>query len=110
MAACVYSSEQRQQHDLDDADRREESEQAVAGAGWAMLMPMALFGGAMMPQCIMPGWMQTVGQVSPIKWAILGLEGAIWRGFSAGEMVMPCAILLSFGALCVAVGLRGLCD
>jgi ABC-2 type transport system permease protein len=84
------------------------TEQAVAGAGWAMMMPMALFGGAMMPQFVMPPWMQTVGTISPVKWAILAFEGAIWRGFTLGEMVVPCSILLGFGAVCFALGVRGL--
>ena len=84
------------------------TEQAVAGAGWAMLMPMTMFGGGMMPQFIMPGWMQTVGNVSPVKWAILAFEGAVWRSFTLSEMLLPCAILLGFGALCFAVGVRGL--
>jgi ABC-2 type transport system permease protein len=84
------------------------TEQAVGGAGWAMLMPMAMFGGAMMPQFIMPPWMQTVGNISPVKWAILGIEGAVWRGFTFAEMLLPRAILLSFGAVCFAVGVRAL--
>ena len=84
------------------------TEQAVAGAGWAMLMPMAMLGGAMVPQFVMPPWMLTLSNVSPIKWAILGIEGAVWRGFSASEMLLPVAVLLGFGALCFAVGLRGL--
>jgi ABC-2 type transport system permease protein len=84
------------------------TEQAVAGAGWAMLMPMAMLGGAMVPQFIMPPWMLTLSNVSPIKWAILGIEGAVWRGFSLSEMVMPVAVLLSFGAVCFAIGVRGL--
>jgi ABC-2 type transport system permease protein len=84
------------------------TEQAVAGAGWAMLMPMAMLGGAMVPQFVMPPWMLTLSHISPIKWAILAIEGAVWRGFSAAEMVMPVAILLGFGALCFAVGVRGL--
>jgi ABC-2 type transport system permease protein len=84
------------------------TEQAVAGAGWAMLMPMTMFGGGMMPQFIMPGWMQTVGNVSPVKWAILAFEGAVWRSFTLSEMLLPCAILLGFGVLCFAVGVRGL--
>ncbi len=46
----------------------------------------------------------------PIKWAILGIEGAVWRGFTLGEMMVPCAILLGFGAVCFAVGVRGLGD
>jgi ABC-2 type transport system permease protein len=84
------------------------TEQAAGGAGWAMLMPMTLFGGGMMPQFIMPAWMQTVGNLSPVKWTILGIEGAVWRGFTLSEMLLPCAILLAFGAVCFAVGVRGL--
>jgi ABC-2 type transport system permease protein len=84
------------------------TEQAVAGAGWALLMPMAMLGGAMIPQFIMPPWMLTLGHISPVKWAILAIEGAVWRGFSLAEMVVPCAILLGFGAFCFVVGIRGL--
>ena len=84
------------------------TEQAAAGAGWAMLMPMTMFGGGMMPQFVMPTWMQTAGNLSPVKWAILGIEGAVWRGFTLAEMILPCAILLGFGAVCFAVGVRGL--
>lgn len=86
------------------------TEQAAAGAGWAMLMPMTMFGGGMMPQFVMPSWMQTIGNLSPVKWAILGLEGAVWRGFTFSEMLLPSAILLTFGAVCFAVGVRSLKD
>ena len=86
------------------------TEQAAAGSGWAMLMPLTLFGGGMMPQFIMPGWMQTVGNVSPVKWAIRGIEGAVWRDFTFAEMLLPCGILLAFGVVCFAVGVRGLRD
>jgi ABC-2 type transport system permease protein len=84
------------------------TEQAVAGAGWAMLMPMAMLGGAMVPQFIMPPWMLTLSNISPIKWAILGIEGAVWRNFSAAEMLLPVAVLLGFGTVCFLIGVRGL--
>jgi ABC-2 type transport system permease protein len=84
------------------------NEQAVSGAGWAMLMPMTLFGGGMMPQFIMPQWMLTVSHLSPVKWLILGMEGAIWRGFSAAEMALPCTVLVAFGSACFALGIRAL--
>ena len=86
------------------------TEQAAAGAGWAMLMPMTMFGGGMMPQFIMPPWMQTAGNLSPVKWAILGIEGAVWRNFTVGEMLLPSAILLAFGTVCFLVGVRALRD
>jgi ABC-2 type transport system permease protein len=43
-----------------------------------------------------------------VKWAIRGFEGAIWRDFTLAEMMVPCAVLLVFGAICFAVGIRGL--
>ena len=86
------------------------TEQAAAGAGWAMLMPMTMFGGGMMPEFVMPSWMQMIGNLSPVKWAILGLEGAVWRDFTFSEMLLPSAILLTFGAVCFAVGVRSLRD
>ena len=86
------------------------TEQAAGGVGWAMLMPMTLFGGGMMPQFVMTGWMQTVGHLSPVKWAILGMEGAVWRDFTLLEMMLPCGILLAFGTACFAIGVRALRD
>lgn len=84
------------------------TEEAAAAAGWAVLLPMALFGGAMIPQFAMPGWMQAAGYASPVRWAILGLEGAVWRGFTLREMLAPALVLVVFGAACFAVGVRGL--
>jgi ABC-2 type transport system permease protein len=84
------------------------TEQSVAGAGWGILMLLAMFGGAMVPLMFMPDWMQTASNLSPIKWGILALEGAIWRGFSWTEMLLPCGIMLAIGAVCFALGVRNL--
>ncbi|MBI4718807.1 MAG: ABC transporter permease [Planctomycetes bacterium] len=82
------------------------TEQSAGGIGWAILTVMAMIGGGMVPLAFLPAWMATVGHVSPVKWAILAIEGAIWRGFSATEMLGPCAILLGFGALFFLIGAR----
>lgn len=84
------------------------TEQTASGAGWAILMPLSMLGGAMVPQFVMPPWMQTVGMISPIRWVILAIEGGIWRQFTLGEMVLPCAILVTVGMACFAAGTRGL--
>ena len=39
----------------------------------------------MVPQMVMPAWLLEISNFSPIKWLILGVEGALWRGFSAAE-------------------------
>jgi ABC-2 type transport system permease protein len=80
------------------------TEQSVGGAGWAMLMIMAMFGGAMMPLVFMPAWMRSISHFSPVKWGILAMEGAIWRDFTFVEMLMPCGILIAIGAASFTLG------
>ena len=80
------------------------TEQAVAGAGWGVMMPFAMLGGGMVPLIAMPSWLQTASNASPFKWGILAIEGAIWRGFSFGDMLLPCGILIASGALFFALG------
>ena len=80
------------------------TEQAVGGAASASMICMAMLGGGMIPLFFMPGWMQVVSNVSPVKWGILALEGAIWRGFSWSEMLLPCGILLAIGTLAFGLG------
>ena len=63
-------------------------------------------GGAMVPLFAMPPWMQTASMVSPVRWAIVAFEGAIWRGFSPAQMALPCAILLTLGVAGFALGTR----
>src|SRR6266496_2233662 len=82
------------------------TERAASGAGWAALLVMAMLGGGMVPLFVMPPWMLVASNVSPAKWAILGFEGALWRGFSPAEMALPCAILWGVGATCFAAGAR----
>jgi ABC-2 type transport system permease protein len=77
---------------------------SVAGAGWAILLVMSMLGGGMVPLIAMPSWMRAAASFSPVKWAVLALEGAIWRGFGVQEMVLPCAILLAVGAAGFALG------
>jgi ABC-2 type transport system permease protein len=73
------------------------TEQSASGLGWAIMMPLTMLGGGMVPLFAMPAWMQAAGTVSPVKWSILALEGAIWRGFTPAELAVPCAVLLAVG-------------
>jgi len=80
------------------------TEQAVAGAAWAIIVVMCMFGGGMMPLAFLPRFMTTISHFSPVKWGILALEGAIWRDFSFPEMLLPCAVLLGIGGAGFAAG------
>jgi ABC-2 type transport system permease protein len=79
-------------------------EVAVASSGWAVMLVMAMFGGAMMPYFLMPEWMQQVGDASPVRWAIMALEGALWRGLGWRELARPCLYLAVLGAASFALG------
>jgi ABC-2 type transport system permease protein len=82
------------------------TEEAVSGSAWAALLLMSMIGGGMVPLFAMPGWMSAAGSISPVKWAILAMEGAVWRGFSPAEMMLPCGILLTVGLVCFAIGAK----
>jgi ABC-2 type transport system permease protein len=79
------------------------TEQSVAGAGWSTLIVLAMCGGAMVPQLLMPPWLTTVSAFSPVRWAIVALEGALWRGASWGELAMPMLSLCALGAVSFAL-------
>jgi ABC-2 type transport system permease protein len=82
------------------------TEESVSGAAWSANMLMAMFGGGMVPLLFMPSFMKMLSNLSPVKWSILALEGAIWRGFTLSEMIVPCAVLIGIGAVCLAIGTR----
>ena len=80
------------------------SEQAVAGAGWSVLIVLAMLGGAMVPLSLMPESLQSLSVLSPVRWGIVALEGALWRGLSWSELMRPVAALLCMGALAFGGG------
>jgi ABC-2 type transport system permease protein len=80
------------------------TEEAVSGAAWGANMIMAMFGGGMVPLLFLPGFMKVLSHFSPVKWSILALEGSIWRGFTLSEMLVPCAVLVAIGAVCLGIG------
>jgi ABC-2 type transport system permease protein len=84
------------------------TESAVAGWGWGLLMPLAMVGGGMIPLFVMPAWLQQASHFSPVKWGIVALEGAIWRGYGLSDMLLPCAVLTAIGVVCFAAGVASL--
>jgi ABC-2 type transport system permease protein len=80
------------------------TEAAAAGIGWAVMMVMAMSGGGMIPLMFMPRWMTPISHFSPVKWAVLAIEGALWRGFTWQEMLLPCGILLAIGTVGFLLG------
>lgn len=81
------------------------SVQSVSGIGWATNMIMAMIGGCMVPIMFMPAFIATISVVSPVRWAILALEGAIWRDYSWAELLACTSVLWGIGAVAIAVAI-----
>jgi ABC-2 type transport system permease protein len=84
------------------------SPQSVSGAGWAVMLVLSMTGGGMIPLFAMPPWLQALSNFSLVKWAILGVEGAVWRGFGWMEMAKPLGILAAAGVVAFALGAAAL--
>jgi ABC-2 type transport system permease protein len=78
------------------------SVRAASGIAWAVTMPLAMLGGAMIPLFAMPGWMQAASNASPVKWLLLAIEGAVWRGFALTEMLPALGVLVAIGLVLLA--------
>ncbi len=80
------------------------SVQSVSGIGWAANLIMAMIGGCMIPIMFMPEFISKLSVISPVRWAIQSIEGAIWRDFSWIQLTGCCSVLLAIGALGLLVG------
>ncbi len=81
------------------------SVQSVSGIGWASNMIMAMIGGCMVPIMFMPAFIANISVISPVRWAILCLEGAIWRDYSWGELLGCASVLWAIGAAAIAISI-----
>jgi ABC-2 type transport system permease protein len=82
------------------------TEASASGMSWALLLAMAMFGGAMVPLFFMPPWMLAASAWSPVRWTIFALEAGIWREVGIAEVVGPCAILVGIGVAAFFAGTR----
>ncbi len=80
------------------------TEEAVGGAGWGVLIIAAMLGGGMVPLLVMPQWMTSLSMLSPVRWAVFSLEGAVWRGLTFEQLLPAYAVLLGVGIVAFALG------
>jgi ABC-2 type transport system permease protein len=66
---------------------------------------MGPLGGAWWSLQIVPGWMQTVGYVTPIAWAMDGYRALIFRDAGWNGVWLPVMVLLGMAVLFFTLGL-----
>jgi ABC-2 type transport system permease protein len=57
---------------------------------------LGLISGSLFPISVLPGWLEPLAKISPMRFAFDGLRSALYRGSGWGEDVV---ILALFGAL-----------
>ncbi len=67
-------------------------------------LPMAALGGAWWPLEIAPDFMQAVGRISPISWAMDGFNEILFYGGGIAEIIVPVAVLLAMSGVLFVVG------
>ena len=77
---------------------------AEEGIALSALLIMAMLGGAMVPEVVMPPFAKTISNYIPVKWAIMAMEGPIRRDFSFTEMLPFYLKLTVFGGACYFAG------
>ena len=73
------------------------TEGAAQGYGRAAVLILAMIGGGSIPVFFMPPLLQTLSGISPFKWVVDAIEGAMWRGTGFADVALPVAILFVLG-------------
>jgi ABC-2 type transport system permease protein len=70
-----------------------------------IVLSVAALGGAWWPLEIVPPWMQTVGHLTPVAWAMDGFHDIITRGLGASAVLTEAGVLLVFGVVFLLLGM-----
>lgn len=71
-----------------------------------VILILAPLGGAWWPLEIVPQWMQVVGHISPIAWAMDGFRSVIFNGGGLPDVVVPVGVLLALTAVMFLIAVR----
>jgi ABC-2 type transport system permease protein len=73
--------------------------EAARGISILVTLILVMLGGSWVPSFLFPTWLQKIGFLIPTRWAVDGLDGTIWRGFTLNAALEPMGALLVFAAL-----------
>lgn len=83
-----------------------QSEEAANGALQLVVLPMAFLSGSFFPTDMLPGWVQALSQVLPLKHLNEALQDVLSRGGGWSEALPAMGILLAFSVAATAIAAR----
>ena len=82
------------------------SEGQASGLVLLLSLSLAPLGGAWWPLEIVPEFMQTIGHISPVAWAMDAFQDLIWYNGGFPDVLPEIAVLLAAAVVLFAIGIR----
>ncbi|MCY4526129.1 MAG: ABC transporter permease, partial [Anaerolineaceae bacterium] len=82
------------------------NDEQVALLSALVALTMAALGGAWWPLSLAPPFMQVIGKLTPVAWAMEGFHQLIWRDGGLPEVLPSLVVLALFCVFFFALGLR----
>lgn len=83
------------------------SEGQAQGLSLLLSLTLAPLGGAWWPLEITPQFMQVIGRVTPVAWAMDGFRTVIFFGGGLADVLLPVAVLLGMASVFFVIGIYG---
>jgi len=80
------------------------TEAQVGGLTVLLLLTMSALGGCFVPRFIMPGWLRTIGLITPHAWALDAYQDLLVRGYGFQEVLPKVGALAAFALAFFSVG------
>ncbi|HWD37588.1 MAG TPA: ABC transporter permease [Fimbriimonas sp.] len=79
------------------------TEQQSRGLSILVILSMLLLGGAWFPAFLMPSWIQPVSYLTPVRWAVDGVDAMTWRGEGLAQAIPAAGVLAAFALVLTLV-------
>lgn len=80
------------------------TEAQVGGLTILLLLTMSALGGCFVPRFIMPGWLKTIGLVTPHAWVLDAYQDLLVRGYGLREVLPKVGALAAFAGVFFGIG------
>ncbi|MGC8827263.1 MAG: ABC transporter permease [Anaerolineae bacterium] len=80
------------------------TEAQVGGLTVLLLLTMSALGGCFVPRFIMPGWLKTIGLITPHAWALDAYQDLLVRGYGLQKVLPKVSALAAFAGAFFGIG------
>lgn len=79
------------------------TEEQASGYQVVIILAMSAIGGAMFPSFMIPKFIRSLAQLTPVHWAMQGFLNIFWRDQSLAGIALECTVLLGMALLLVTI-------